>query len=233
MCLLTHSRAPQFQLKRFEYDYQLDRNCKVSSRFDFPPDLDMRPYLAPEERAAAEAGDPAAHTYDLHSILVHAGTPVSGHYYSFIRPLTRSPRPYAHGAWYKFNDSVVSGVEMRDAFEQSRGTDGWGSYGAPTAYLLIYVRRSHTFFKPAPAPAVREGGGGGGRGGGGGGGGGGEAKGEGHAEDGKQGADAGEGGEAVAGLAGVTGGFEDGDEGADALKVDIAIPASLESYYAR
>lgn len=85
-------------------------------------------------------------------VLVHAGSIHGGHYYSFIRPFleTRSGRPYAGNAWYRFDDDTVRRVNATEAVQMNFG----GSMSLGQAYILVYVRKSWTQF-PVPENAIR------------------------------------------------------------------------------
>jgi len=61
--------------------------------------------------------------YELYAVVHHVGALQSGHYVASVRSL-------ATGKWHNFNDNQVT--EMAD--ETALG-------GAPSAYLLFYVRK--------------------------------------------------------------------------------------------
>ena len=65
--------------------------------------------------------------YHLHSICVHDGNAMSGHYYSFIYDRFQKK-------WRKFNDIRVTDVTEEEVFKSSEGGDSW-----QTAYWLVYV----------------------------------------------------------------------------------------------
>ena len=70
-------------LKRFEFHYETMTKRKIDDYCSFPLALDMSPYSVGGQGATY-------YQYELAGILVHAGGPDSGHYYSFIRE--RVPR---------------------------------------------------------------------------------------------------------------------------------------------
>lgn len=76
---------------------------------------------------------PRAHTYALHAILVHSGSPdLGGHYWAYMRD-------QASGAWFKFNDVAVTRVEKPDEMM----TSSFGESGGVTsACALMYVSTS-------------------------------------------------------------------------------------------
>ena len=134
----------ELQLKRFDYDFARDQMVKINSRYEFPPELDLDKYLAPD----AERG--VRNLYALHSVLVHSGGVHGGHYYAYIRP-TLEP----DGGWFKFDDERVSKEEPSAAIDQQFGgqdetppAPGYGTYNPQqfkytrhsNAYMLVYVR---------------------------------------------------------------------------------------------
>ena len=68
--------------------------------------------------------------YHLHSVLVHEGQAVSGHYWSFIYDERRSK-------WLKFNDITVS-----ESSEEEMHKESVGGFHNASAYCLMYVDRS-------------------------------------------------------------------------------------------
>ena len=65
-------------LKRFEFNYETMTKRKTDDYCSFPQLLDMTPYAV-----KGLAND--HYFFELAGILVHAGGPDSGHYYSFIK----------------------------------------------------------------------------------------------------------------------------------------------------
>ena len=98
-------------LMRYRYDVDLDETVKINDRFEFPPEIDMSPYL----RDKSPQKDQDA-TYVLHSVLVHSGDLHGGHYCAFIR----DPRGED---WYKFDDTKVTKVDSHEAIEDNYGED--------------------------------------------------------------------------------------------------------------
>jgi hypothetical protein len=112
-----------FHLTRFEYSAtSVMGMVKVKDRFEFPLVLDMSPYC---ENATQEC------VYELFSVLVHIGDNWGGHYVCYCRPTPAN-------VWYKFNDSIISLVEVTEAVDNN--------FGALTqsnqAYYLAYIRKS-------------------------------------------------------------------------------------------
>ena len=69
--------------------------------------------------------------YDLHSILIHEGAAISGHYYAFIKDLDSD-------IWRKYNDSFVSTV----GFESVKKCAEGGTNTMASAYCLVYINHN-------------------------------------------------------------------------------------------
>eukprot|EP00768_Dysnectes_brevis_P001261 gnl/Dysnectes_brevis/1308_a1464_2015.p1 GENE.gnl/Dysnectes_brevis/1308_a1464_2015~~gnl/Dysnectes_brevis/1308_a1464_2015.p1 ORF type:complete len:1292 (-),score=598.81 gnl/Dysnectes_brevis/1308_a1464_2015:59-3778(-) len=86
--------------------------------------------------------------YALYAILIHSGTAMGGHYYSYIRDLETNQ-------WSEFNDSRVSeltnpAASIVGTFGSRSGAGrGYGSYA--NAYLLVY--RKYDLATPFPTRA--------------------------------------------------------------------------------
>ena len=136
------------QLKRFEYDFMRDVNVKINDRYEFPLDIDLKPYLDPETTDASENW-----TYKLHGVLVHSGDVHGGHYFVLIKPAP-------DGKWFKLDDDRVIPVLEKEVLEDNFGGEGRGANGLPhppvvtkqqakvankrinNAYMLVYIRES-------------------------------------------------------------------------------------------
>ncbi|CEM32577.1 unnamed protein product [Vitrella brassicaformis CCMP3155] len=70
--------------------------------------------------------------YELFSILIHSGSAWSGHYYAFIKDLSKK-------RWYRFDDSNVTAVRPYD-IEKAFGERQFFAFNqsGTTAYLLVY-----------------------------------------------------------------------------------------------
>ena len=68
--------------------------------------------------------------YDLHSIIMHSGTPDFGHYYAYIWDKEKS-------VWRKYNDENVTEVDEKEVFQEAIGDDK----SSTSAYYLLYVAR--------------------------------------------------------------------------------------------
>jgi len=120
-------------VKRFAFDWARMTRRKVNAAFTFQQSAELVPGTQ----------------YDLMAVTVHAGSAVSGHYYSFIR------EGGLDGDWFEYNDSRVTrhGPHLEDA--EVVGGDG----RTRSAYLLFYVKCELAGKRPAPtavAPAVHK-----------------------------------------------------------------------------
>ena len=167
-------------LKRFDMDYATMRHVKINDRVEFSQTLSFAKKCeedgaeATEHAGSAEAWYPVERAgecdtpttemveYELYSVLVHAGTATSGHYFAYIKDLSRS-------SWLKFDDATVSmaswaevestfGVSASSTPMLSEASGAFGGGGgslfgtsstAPpvglrstTAYMLTYRRKS-------------------------------------------------------------------------------------------
>lgn len=69
-------------LNRFEYNPFTDKRKKINSRFEFPLELNMTPYI--DEIKQGEIYD-----YELNALVIHRGDCYRGHYISYIRDLLK------------------------------------------------------------------------------------------------------------------------------------------------
>ena len=76
-----------FGLNRFSYDYNTFERIKLNNRFEFPLELNMKEYCDINDKNTEEIND-NEYLYELYGVIVHSGTPFSGHYYSYIRDMT-------------------------------------------------------------------------------------------------------------------------------------------------
>jgi hypothetical protein len=93
----------------------------------FPSELDVAPYLQPYDPAADPSLEPPEPCwYELYCVLVHSGTALGGHYFSYVQT-----RP---GVWMEFNDERVREI---DALSELRNAFG-GSVSGASGYMLLY-----------------------------------------------------------------------------------------------
>lgn len=69
--------------------------------------------------------------YRLMSVFMHRGEATHGHYFLNQRRCSQNDAVLERSKWYKYNDSVVSAVEVDDVLQDKTGA---------TPYLLSYVR---------------------------------------------------------------------------------------------
>ncbi|CAO3673657.1 unnamed protein product [Rhizopus microsporus] len=125
------------QLKRFEYDMMRDMMVKINDRHEFPLEIDLEPYLAPN------ADRSRSHKYVLHGVLVHSGDLTGGHYFAFVKP-------EKNGKWFKFDDDRVIPATLKEVLEENYGGEQTGLHGLnmrgrlmnrfTNAYMLVYIR---------------------------------------------------------------------------------------------
>ena len=73
-----------FGLNRFIYDYNTLERVKLNNKFEFPLEINMKEFCDFEEKNINED----EYIYELYGVIVHSGTPYSGHYYAYIRDMT-------------------------------------------------------------------------------------------------------------------------------------------------
>ncbi|KAK9457513.1 hypothetical protein V1511DRAFT_455322 [Dipodascopsis uninucleata] len=137
------------QLKRFDYDFQRDMMVKINDRYEFPLEIDLQEFLAPD----APKDEPWV--YCLHGVLVHSGDLNAGHYYALLKP-------DKDGSWYKFDDDRVTRATLKEVLDENYGEDPhpstnnnfggqyqqmrqFGKFSLKrhsNAYMLVYLRKS-------------------------------------------------------------------------------------------
>ena len=76
-----------FGLNRFSYDYTTFERIKLNNKFEFPLELNMKEFCDFSDKNIEQLND-NDYLYELYGVIVHSGTPFSGHYYSYIRDMT-------------------------------------------------------------------------------------------------------------------------------------------------
>lgn len=69
-----------FPLNRFDYDLNTGERIKIRNKFEFPLEINMISYI--DGHSNKTEAD-----YELHAVIIHQGTPYSGHYFSYIRDI--------------------------------------------------------------------------------------------------------------------------------------------------
>eukprot|EP00040_Diaphanoeca_grandis_P020566 m.109383 g.109383 ORF g.109383 m.109383 type:complete len:1075 (+) comp27952_c0_seq2:248-3472(+) len=124
----TFPKVLYLQLRRVEYDMELDESVKVNDRFEFPLEMNLNEFLEKQD-----VNEPA--NYTLHSVLTQMGSVQYGHYVAYIRPDLQDQ-------WYKFDDENVIKCSAYEAIDQNFGgpIDGTNRLSHSSAYMLVYVR---------------------------------------------------------------------------------------------
>ncbi|CAK9439700.1 uncharacterized protein LODBEIA_P38000 [Lodderomyces beijingensis] len=137
------------QLKRFEYDFMVDDLVKIDDFYEFPDNIDLKPYLdedLPEEVKSQNWN------YKLHGVLVHQGTISNGHYYAMIKPNAYDD------TWLRFDDDKVWKATSSQVFQENFGASDLSSEElasitrteqqehfirrVTSAYMLVYYRET-------------------------------------------------------------------------------------------
>lgn len=137
------------QLKRFEYDFMVDDLVKIDDFYEFPDQIDLRPYL--DEELGENIKD-QNWNYKLHGVLVHQGSISNGHYYAMIKPEGSS------NTWLRFDDDKVWKVTPTQVFKENFGAADLSPQQvrlltrmeqneylirkATSAYMLVYYRET-------------------------------------------------------------------------------------------
>ncbi len=145
-CLKDVPNNLMFHLKRFDFDLVTMQRSKINDFFEFPDEIDMRPYKI--DHLSHPEMETSEDVFKLVGVLVHSGTAESGHYYSYIkeRPVADPER----NAWVEFNDADVSEFDPQKIPEQCFGGLNEATPGLHqlrfskvwNAYMLFYQRRS-------------------------------------------------------------------------------------------
>ena len=79
-----------FNLMRFALDFETWQRYKVHTRFAYPLQIDIRPFML--ESSVKEDEE---YVYELKSVLIHSGNAYGGHYHAYIRDTL------GEGEWYR------------------------------------------------------------------------------------------------------------------------------------
>ena len=75
-----------FPLNRFDFDFETMERIKITSRFEFPLELNMKNFMSRESLSTTSEDE---FKYELYAFIVHRGTPYSGHYFSYVRDMNK------------------------------------------------------------------------------------------------------------------------------------------------
>ena len=73
-----------FGLNRFTFDLNTLERVKLNNKFEFPLEINMKEFCDINEKNINEE----EYLYELYGVIMHSGTPFSGHYYAYIRDMT-------------------------------------------------------------------------------------------------------------------------------------------------
>lgn len=107
------------QLSRFEFNYSTWEKRKIDSPFEFPINIDLKPYTILENKNTK---------YALCGVIIHSGTANYGHYFSYVKNRNSNK-------WYNFNDSYVSEITQDDMLQSA-----YGKKDSSNGYILFYDR---------------------------------------------------------------------------------------------
>lgn len=120
-----------FSLKRFRYDMVRSRRVKIGSRFTFPMELDLFPFI--RNSPDFDGAEAEEFTYVLFAVFTHEQQYGGGHYYCFLKDPNE---PSTH--WIEMNDADVHFVDQQDVIDSNYG----GIEHHSSAYRLQYVRKN-------------------------------------------------------------------------------------------
>lgn len=114
-------------LERYAFDPRVMATVKINDRLEFPLRINLNRYLAVDSPQQGQD-----QTFILQSVFVHSGDSHGGHYYVYMRDLTRPIESddnliddgEALGdryRWYKFDDTKVIPATRREAVEDNFG----------------------------------------------------------------------------------------------------------------
>jgi hypothetical protein len=106
-------------LKRVRYQYNIQRQTKITSKVTFPLEIDI----------AKDLETPEPSVYQLSGAVIHSGGADSGHYRSIL---------FIRDRFYLFNDRSVRTIRKSEMQPESFGDD---NHYSSSAYLLFYVRK--------------------------------------------------------------------------------------------
>lgn len=118
-------------LRRFEYSIEANRRYKLTDKFEFPMNLNLKSI------SNSTVLTESYYEYRLQGVIIHQGTAESGHYYSLVRK--------AKG-WVKCNDEEITDFDEKDIEKEAFGgvsSQGKSELLERSAYLLIYARDQH------------------------------------------------------------------------------------------
>jgi ubiquitin carboxyl-terminal hydrolase 34 len=126
-----------FHLRRFEFNHALKKTQKIQSKFVFPQNIDLGPYMDDSIGFNTKRLDLASdrYSYELSGVIIHTGTASSGHYYSLVRIRTKlksnsymtdsiftnEPSARSSGQWLKLDDENVTNFDIENLSQVAFG----------------------------------------------------------------------------------------------------------------
>jgi ubiquitin carboxyl-terminal hydrolase 7 len=127
---------------------------KINEHFEFSEELNLEKYMfknynrQTDNKENEQNIDIEDNLYSLHSVVVHKGSPNSGHYYAYIKPTVEDN-------WIQFNDEIVKPADKYEVFDNNfggtnkyyklkpKGDISETNYSFESnAYVLVYVKKS-------------------------------------------------------------------------------------------
>jgi ubiquitin C-terminal hydrolase len=166
VCLKRLSNTLILHLKRFDFDFNIQKKMKINDYCEFPLRFNMYPWTKEGlmQKRGVTANEASGETkptnqpssyyeYELVGVLVHSGDAEGGHYYSYIKERATKQRIQAP-CWSEFNDNCVFPFDSKslasECFggeETTRTWDSWTRKYTPkqipkqrSAYMLFYER---------------------------------------------------------------------------------------------
>lgn len=121
-------------LDRFQYDWQAGATVKLNHVVEFPHIIDLGGYVDDGSTSGSGVSQPACHTYELYSVLVHLGSAASGHHFNYTKSFEKEK-------WYAFSDMTVTEVvEDQGSSMHLANSSAMRKYGDSSAFMLCYRR---------------------------------------------------------------------------------------------
>ncbi|XP_019857623.1 PREDICTED: ubiquitin carboxyl-terminal hydrolase 24-like [Amphimedon queenslandica] len=112
-CIKTPPPTLVVHLKRFDYDWETNREIKFNNYFEFPKTLDLEPYTAEGITSREKGLGPSSPLiYNLTGIIVHQGQASAGHYYAFIKTKGKNTFMKATPSLHKATPTIPEEEEM-------------------------------------------------------------------------------------------------------------------------
>ena len=113
------------QLRRFEMDWVRMCQIKLSDAVTIPLTLDLKEYMNQHSGSSEETKE-QEWVYDLYAVLVHSGSAMGGHYFSYMRKVDGGggDGDEQKRKWYNFNDATVTELAPKTLERVLGGGDG-------------------------------------------------------------------------------------------------------------